>query len=219
MRQFALLSGGKCQTSSWFTTRKTFYDTPRLLHIEQQKNDNNTDFCRRNLTLMAIASTELTIKVAKRRREVVGGGSETGGAAGWITQRGAWTWRPYLLRINTTLREFRASEQVQLRAGERRRMCCTSDLGDSEGARRRKTSSLHFHACIYYSPKARQWGQRRNEQASSSTRKVIGWSPGVNVSFIILTPDPWPQTFRGHGFHFKQFASLRRARPAQLFML
>lgn len=147
------------------------------------------------------------------------GGSEPGGAAGRITQRGAWTWRPYLLRINTTLREFRASEQVQLRAGERRRMCCTSDLGDSEGARRRKTSSLHFHACIYYSPKARQWGQRRNEQASSSTRKVIGWSPGVNVSFIILTPDPWPQTFRGHGFHFKQFASLRRARPAQLFML
>lgn len=71
MRQFALLSGGKCQTSSWFTTRKTFYDTPRLLHIEQSKNDNNTDFCRRNLTLMAIRSTELTIKVAKRRREVV----------------------------------------------------------------------------------------------------------------------------------------------------
>lgn len=71
MRQFALLSGGKCQTSSWFTTRKTFYDTPRLLHIEQQKNNNNPDFCRRNLTLMAIASTELTIKVAKRRREVV----------------------------------------------------------------------------------------------------------------------------------------------------
>lgn len=51
MRQFALLSGGKCQTSSWFTTRKTFYDTPRLLHIEQPKKMTTTRIFAEEISL------------------------------------------------------------------------------------------------------------------------------------------------------------------------
>lgn len=51
MRQFALLSGGKCQTSSWFTTRKTFYDTPRLLHIEQPKKWQQHGFFAEEISL------------------------------------------------------------------------------------------------------------------------------------------------------------------------
>lgn len=92
------------------------------------------------------------------------------------------------------------AEQVQLCERRRWLMCCTSDLGDSMGVWRRKTSSLHFHTCIYYSPKTCQWRQWRNEWASSSPQKVIRRSPEVNVSFTILTRDPWPETLWGHRF-------------------
>lgn len=220
MRQFALPSGGKCQTSSWSTTRKTFYDTPRLLHIEQQKKDN---FCQ--------------YWFSQERFYFGGCWSHTAhNSSGEEAELGDGGVRRGCLGVNSSVRRLDVegricSESTPLRASselwskcscereKRRRMCCTSDLGDSEGARRRKTSSLHFHACIYYSPKSRQWGQWRNERASSSTGKVIGRRPGANVSFIILTPDPWPQTFRGHSFHFKQFVSLRRARPVHLCKL
>lgn len=110
-------------------------------------------------------------------------------------------------------RSFRASAAV----GERGwwLVCCTGDLGDSEGGleKENKFITLPYLHITPQRPVNEDSGEMSGPHPLLRKKKVIRRSPGVNMSFTILTPWPLTSNSLGSVLHSTSFKTVCVALP------
>lgn len=188
MRQFALLSGGKCQTSSWFTAKETFYDTLCLLRIRQTKATNSAN-SGRDSTLMTVGAAALTIKAGCSGEWDTGASGVNNSASLDVEAISAQN-----QHHSAQVQSLGASAAASRRSGGA--CVATSDLGDSEGGPR-GGKQVHYTSTLAHITPQRAVNEDSGEMSwpRPPLGKLLDGASGVNVSFVILTPDLWPQTF------------------------